>query len=145
MGYDGYMYESVWLHPETAAERGIEYGDIVKIYNERGTILAGAYVTQRVIPRVARIDHGARIDLMATDGEESTWIDRGGSNNLISPINVMSKNATGQCVSGYLCEIEKVEPNEMEEWRQQYPEAFARDYDPAYGTLFSGWVEEGGA
>jgi hypothetical protein len=31
----------------------------------------------------------------------------------------------------------------MEEWRKQYPDAFARDYDPAYGQMFSGWVEGG--
>jgi hypothetical protein len=31
----------------------------------------------------------------------------------------------------------------MEEWRNNYPEAFAREYDPAYGPLFSGWIEGG--
>jgi trimethylamine-N-oxide reductase (cytochrome c) len=46
-------------------------------------------------------------------------------------------------VDGFLVEIEKLDPAEMEQWRQQYPEAFARDYDPAYGNLFSGWVEGG--
>ena len=28
-GYDGYLYEPVWLHPTDAAERGIKQGDIV--------------------------------------------------------------------------------------------------------------------
>jgi trimethylamine-N-oxide reductase (cytochrome c) len=140
-GYDGYQYESVWLNPETAEARGIKYGDIVKIYNERGIVLAVAYVTEKVIPGDARIDHGARIDPIAT-GEDDMWIDRGGSPNLITPRNIISKNCTGHCVSGYLVEVEKLEPNEMEEWRQKYPDAFARDYDPAYGVLFSGWVEK---
>jgi trimethylamine-N-oxide reductase (cytochrome c) len=142
-GYDGYQYESVWLNPETAEARGIKYGDIVKIYNERGTILACAYVTEKVIPGNARIDHGAHIDPINTDGDDmSEWVDRGGSPNLISPSNILSKNCTGHCVSGFLVEVEKLEPNEMEEWRQKYPDAFARDYDPAYGVLFSGWVEK---
>ncbi len=140
-GYDGYQYESVWLHPETCEPRGIKHGDIVKIYNERGIILAIAYVTEKVIPGNARIDHGARIDPIATDVENNIWIDRGGSPNLITPRNPVSKNCTGHCVSGYLVEVEKLEASEMEEWRQKYPDAFARDYDPAYGVLFSGWVD----
>jgi anaerobic selenocysteine-containing dehydrogenase len=141
-GYDGYQYESVWLHPETCAARGIKHGDIVKIYNNRGIVLAIAYMTEKVIPGNARIDHGARIDPIATDVENDIWIDRGGSPNLITPRNPVSKNCTGHCVSGYLVEVEKLEPSEMEEWRQKYPDAFARDYDPAYGVLFSAWIEK---
>ena len=32
--WDGYQYEPMWIHPQTAAERGIKHHDIVKIYNE---------------------------------------------------------------------------------------------------------------
>ena len=32
---------------------------------------------------------------------------------------------------------------QMEEWRREYPEAFAREYDPASGLRFNGWVEGG--
>jgi len=145
MGYDGYMYESIWIHPETAAEKGIEYGDIVKMHNERGIVLGGAYVTERVRPGVARQDHGARLDPIndwATD--ESQRIDRGGANNMICPVRVSSPNATGMVTGGYLVELEKLEPNELEQWRKTYPDAFARDYDPAYGPLFTGWIDEGG-
>jgi trimethylamine-N-oxide reductase (cytochrome c) len=142
MGYDGYMYESLWLHPETAAARGIKHGDIVKMYNDRGIVLYAAYVTEKVHPLVARTDHGARIDPMNTSGPEKTWIDRGGSSNLITPLHILSKNCTGHTVSGFLVEVKKVEPEEMAEWRSLYPDCFARDYDPAYGTLFSGWIEK---
>jgi len=34
----------------------------VKAYNERGAVLACAYVTERLMPRVAYIDHGSRSD-----------------------------------------------------------------------------------
>ena len=61
-GRDGYQYEPIWLHPETAKERGIAHGDIVRIFNERGAVLGAAYVTERVMPRVAYMDHGARFD-----------------------------------------------------------------------------------
>jgi trimethylamine-N-oxide reductase (cytochrome c) len=53
------MYEPLWIHPTTAAERGIVSGDIVKIYNDRGITLGGAYVCERIIPGAVFQDHGA--------------------------------------------------------------------------------------
>jgi trimethylamine-N-oxide reductase (cytochrome c) len=134
-GYDGYAYEPLWIHPATAAKRGIESGDIVKVYNDRGTELFGAYVTERIIPGAVSADHGAHVDQI-TDR-----LDRGGSTDLISPTGISSSNSGGMVVSGYLVEAERLDPAEMEAWRKEYPEAFARDYDPAYGLTSSAWVE----
>ncbi|MFC1911002.1 molybdopterin dinucleotide binding domain-containing protein, partial [Chloroflexota bacterium] len=138
MGLDGYMYEPCWIHPTTAAGRGIRNGDIVNAYNERGGVLGGAYVTERIMPGVVYMDHGARCDWIVP-GE----LDRGGAINLISPGGTTSKNAGGQATSGYLVEVKKVPAAQMEEWKEKYPEAFERDYDPATGPLFNGWVEGG--
>jgi len=135
-GYDGYMYEPVWIHPSLAAEKGIVNGDIIKIFNDRGITLGGAYVTERIMPGVVYQDHGARLDII-TDR-----INRGGDNNVLSPLNPLSKNCWGMACNAFLVDIEKLDPKEMEEWRKQYPEAFNRDYDPAYGLKFSAWVEE---
>ena len=137
-GPDGYNYEPLWLNPETAKARGIDNGDIVKAFNERGSVLCGAYVTQRLMPCVAYVDHGSRCDWIIP-GE----IDRGGAINLIAPDGVTSKNCVGQATSGFLVEVEKVTPAQMEEWKKQYPEAFAREYDPASGLRFNAWVEGG--
>ncbi len=137
-GPDGYMYEPLWLNTKTAAERGIKSGDIVEVYNERGIVLGGAYVTERLMPGVAYMDHGARCDWIAP-GE----IDRGGAINLIAPTGIISKNAAGQATSGYLVEVEKVTLGQMEEWEKKYPEAFEREYDPASGLRFNAWVEGG--
>jgi hypothetical protein len=47
--------------------------------------------------------------------------------------------------NNFLVEIEKLDPREMEEWRQKYPEAFKRDYEASTGLCFNSWVEtEGG-
>jgi anaerobic selenocysteine-containing dehydrogenase len=137
-GFDGYMYEPLWLNPQEAAKRDIESGDIVKVYNDRGAVLGGAYITERLMPRVAYMDHGARCDWIVP-GE----LDRGGAINLIAPRNVLSKNTTGQATSGYLVEVEKVTMAQMEDWRKKYTEAFERDYDPASGLRFNAWVEGG--
>lgn len=134
-GIDGYMYEPVWLNPQEAEKRGIKSGDIVKVYNERGIVLGGAYVTERVRTQVAYMDHGSRCDWIKM-GE----IDRGGAPNLISPIGTTSKNASGQATSGYLVEVEKLSLAEMQEWREKYPESFAKEYDPNSGLRFNAWL-----
>ena len=135
-GADGYLYEPVWIHPKDAAARDIASGDIVKLYNDRGAVLGGAYVTERIIPGAVYQDHGARHDPI------TTGLDRGGCNNLISPANSTSKNACGMATSGYLVEVQKVTMSEMEEYQKQYPEAFSRNYDSAMGLLFDSWVQK---
>ena len=137
-GHDGYLYEPVWIHPADAAARGIKDGDIVTLVNERGTVLGGAIVWERIMPGVTYQDHGARADMISTEPGNS--IDRGGANNLISPANGTSQNCWGMATSGYLVDVQKVTANEMEEWRETYPEAFARDYNPAAGLRFVSWI-----
>jgi anaerobic selenocysteine-containing dehydrogenase len=124
-GPDGYQYHPVWLNPAEAEKHGIQHGDIVSIYNERGTVLGGAYVTERVMPGVVYIDHGAKWDPIVP-GE----IDRGGAINTIVPRNTTSKNAVGHAVSGFLVQIEKTD---MEALKRKYPEAFERPFHPCAG------------
>ncbi len=127
-GLDGYLYEPMWIHPSDAAKRGIEDGDVVDMYNERGHVLAGAYVTERIMPGVVYIDHGSRYDPIVP-GE----LDRGGAINTICPHNCTSKNCAGMVTSGFLVEVELAD---MDELRKKYPEAFSRPYDYASGQKF---------
>ncbi|WP_102379550.1 molybdopterin-dependent oxidoreductase [Raoultibacter timonensis] len=134
VGPDGYKYEPVWINPKDAEKRGIESGDIVKILNDRGWVLGGAYVTERIRESVVYQDHGARLDPI-----ESGVSDRGGANNLIAPTKTTSKNAPGEVTSGFLVDIEKVDVFELAE---RYPEAFNRPYDPDEGVGITSWIEE---
>jgi len=136
-GWDGYMYEPLWINPIDAAKRGIKDRDIVKAFNERGAVLCGALVWERIMPGAVYVDHGSRTDFIIPG-----VLDRGGAINLISPRNTMSKNCIGQATSGYLVDVEKVTGEQMEEWRRDYPEAFEREYDPASGLRFNGWIED---
>ena len=135
-GFDGYQYEPLWLNPADAEARGIADGDIVRIFNERGALLAGAYVAERIMEGSISMDHGARYDPIIP-GE----FDRGGAINTITPHNKTSKNATGMVCSSFLVEVEKVTPEMMDEWKKDYPEAFARTIDPAQGVCLAGWLE----
>ena len=136
-GRDGYMYEPVWINPKDANERGIKTGDIVKVYNERGVILCGALVFERIMPGAVSIDHGARVDSIL-----SGKIDRGGAIDLIAPDGITSKHCPGQATSSFLVQIEKLSGAEMDEWMRLYPDAFERKYDPASGLRFDAWIEE---
>ena len=134
---DGYQYEPAWLHTSTAKKRGIEHGDIIKVYNERGTVLCAAYVTERLIPNAIYVDHGSRFDPI-----DAETLDRGGAINLITPHNIISKHATGMVVSGFLVAADKVTDEEMAEWKAKYPESFGRKIDGACGVCLDGWLIE---
>ncbi|MCW8842574.1 MAG: molybdopterin-dependent oxidoreductase, partial [Rhodobacteraceae bacterium] len=51
--------EPVRINTEDAASRGIEDGDLVELYNERGTVIAGAVVSDDIMPGVVSIYEGA--------------------------------------------------------------------------------------
>ena len=138
-GYDGYMYEPCWIHPSEAEKRNIKHRDIVKVHNERGIVLCGAYVTERIRPGVAYVDHGARYDPIIPGK-----VDRGGAINTISGEGITSKRCAGQATTAYLVEVSKLSAEEILQWRRDFPEAFEREYDPASGLRFDAWVEKGG-
>ncbi len=133
-GPDGYLYEPVWLNPKDASARNIKDGDVIKIYNERGALLAGAWVTERIRPGIIYIDHGARWDPIVP-GE----LDRGGAINTITPHRTTSKNACGMVSSGFLVNIEIID---IEEIRKKYPEAFSRPYQPEAGLRLERILEQ---
>jgi len=134
-GPDGYLYEPIWLNPADAARRGIESGDVVKVFNERGGVLGGAYVTERIMPGVTYCDHGARYDPIVP-GE----LDRGGAINTICPRKTNTKNAIGIATSGFLVEVERVDLGEL---MKKYPEAFQRPYHSAAGLCMERVLAEG--
>lgn len=115
-GADGYMYEPCWIHPSDAETRGISNGDIIMIHNARGAVLAGAVVTERIIPSALSIDHGAKIDFAMLDGK---MVDRGGCINLIAPSpiekygNAKEITIPEMNVSGFLVEAIKIDPSNI--------------------------------
>ncbi|MFC1875613.1 molybdopterin-dependent oxidoreductase, partial [Chloroflexota bacterium] len=136
-GIDNYSYAPVWINPVDAAARGIVDDDIIRIYNERGSVLGGAIVTEKVMQGAIRMDKAGGDDQISPD------INRGGNPNSINLMAPMHFHGYGLAAQYYLCEIEKVTGAMWDEWRRDYPVAFERDHDPQYGPLFSGWVEGG--
>ena len=137
-GYDGYLYEPCWINPKDAEPRGIKTGDIVKVFNERGIVLCGALVFERIMPGALSVDHGARTDIIIPGK-----LDRGGAINLITPHGLTSKHAGGQATTSFLVDVQRASMEELDTWRRENPVAWNREYDRAAGLKSSAWLERG--
>jgi len=51
--------QKLWMNPQDAAVRGIADNDLVKVYNDRGTVKVRVKVTSRLIPGVCSLPQGA--------------------------------------------------------------------------------------
>lgn len=57
----------VWINPADARNRGIKDSNLIRIYNDRGSVVLPAYITSRVMPGIAVIHHGAWYQADASD------------------------------------------------------------------------------
>lgn len=96
--------EPIWMHPKDAAKRGIQNGDVVRIFNKRGQVLGGAVVTEAVMEGVVRMQEGAWYD-PKEPGKIGSLCVHGDVNVLIADIPT-SELAQGNQATA-LVEIEK--------------------------------------
>ncbi|TCP38599.1 MULTISPECIES: trimethylamine-N-oxide reductase TorA [Rhodovulum] len=99
--------EPCWMNPADAEARGLADGDVVRVFNDRGQILAGVVVTDEIRPGVVRIDEGGWFDPM-NPREIGSLCRYGDVNNLTTGI-ATSKLAQANCGQTALVEIEKFE------------------------------------
>jgi biotin/methionine sulfoxide reductase len=97
--------EPVRLHPQDAAARGIGEGDLVRIFNSRGSCLAGAVLSDAVRPGVAQLSTGAWLDVRELPGAGATCIN--GNPNVLTSDRGTSSLAQGSVGQLCLVEIEK--------------------------------------
>ena len=96
--------EPAWIHPDDAAKRGIRTGDIVRIFNDRGQVLAGAVVTDLVMPGVVQLPTGAWYD--PADPARPGSLDKHGNANVLTLDKGTSKLGQGPIAHSCLVEIE---------------------------------------
>jgi biotin/methionine sulfoxide reductase len=88
-----------------AASRGIRNGDIVRVFNERGALLAGVIVTYELRPGVVQISTGAWYDPLYPGSPGS--LDKHGNPNVLTLDKGTSRLAQGSSAQTALVEIEK--------------------------------------
>ena len=97
--------EPVVLNPADAATRNIAAGDIVRVFNDRGETLAGAILSDAVMPSVIRLATGAWYD-PATPGQIGT-LDKHGNPNVLTIDQGTSKLGQGPISHSTLVEVER--------------------------------------
>ncbi len=97
--------EPVWINPQDAEKLGIQTGDIVRVFNDRGQLLAGAYVTDWIRTGVLKISEGGWYDPQEP-GVVGT-LDKHGSYNTIGLDKPASQLSQANCGDTTLAQIEK--------------------------------------
>lgn len=97
--------EPVFLNPDDAKERGIQDGDIVRLFNGRGACLAGARVSTALMPGVVRLATGAWWDPL-TPGQPDT-LDKHGNPNVLTRDVGASSLSQGCAAQSCLVQIER--------------------------------------
>ncbi len=97
--------EPMWINPADAEKRGIKDGDIVRIFNERGQILAGAVVTEDIRPDVIWVAEGGWYNPI--NPGEANSLDAYGDVNVLTPDLGTSKLAQGNCGHKIIGDMEK--------------------------------------
>ncbi len=89
--------EPVRIHPQDAAARGIAEGDIVRLYNDRGACLAGAVLSEALLPGVVQLSTGAWYDPVDPAADKPFCV-HGNPNVLTRDIGTsrLAQGSTGQ-------------------------------------------------
>ncbi|KGQ34215.1 trimethylamine N-oxide reductase I catalytic subunit [Gallibacterium genomosp. 2] len=98
--------EPVLIHKDDAAARGIVDGDIVRIFNSRGQVLAGAVVTDGIIKGTVALHEGAWYD-PADLGQSDKPLCKNGCPNVLTRDEGTSKLAQGNSPNTCIVQVEK--------------------------------------
>ena len=91
----------LWINPADAEPRGIRNGDEVRIYNDRGTVIIPAVVTERIMPGVTAMSQGGWFK------PDKNGADRRGSINVLTDAAHPTPLAKGNPQHTNLVQVEK--------------------------------------
>ena len=99
--------EPIRIHPDDATARGVADGDIVRVHNGRGALLAAVIVSEEVRPGVVQLPTGAWYDPLEPGVEGS--LDKHGNPNMLTRDAGTSSLGQGCAAHSALVEVEKYE------------------------------------
>lgn len=73
------MQNPVFINKEDAKEKGIENGDVIRVFNDNGSFIRPASVTPTVMSGVIMIPHGATVRI-----DDESGIDMAGADNMLT-------------------------------------------------------------
>jgi len=97
--------EPMKMSTEDAAARGLRSGDVARVFNDRGALLAGVVVSNAIRPGVVQISTGAWYDPLVP-GEIGT-LDKHGNPNVLTPDRGSSRLGQGCAAQSTLVEVER--------------------------------------
>lgn len=97
--------EAILIHRDDAAARNIAEGDIVRVFNARGACLAGATITDGLLPGVVVLPTGAWLDPLEPGIPGSLCVH--GNPNVLTRDAPTSKLGQGPIAQSCLVQIEK--------------------------------------
>ena len=98
--------EPIEMHPDDASSRGINHGDIVKLYNDRGACLAGVNINDKIRTGVVQMSTGAWYD--PENPKNKNTLCKHGNPNVLTKDKGTSKLGQGPIAHSCLVEIELV-------------------------------------
>jgi len=104
---NGNPYLIARIHPKKAAEKGIKDGELMLLFNERGSVLCVARVTYRVEENTIHAYGSSNIYNPVTPGETS--MDIGGCVNILTPGKLMGSMVPGMAPNSTLLDVCKYE------------------------------------
>jgi molybdopterin guanine dinucleotide-containing S/N-oxide reductase-like protein len=108
---DGHYYWIVRINPVDAAARGLKTNDLVRVFNDRGTVICATQVTGRVPPGTVHSYESSAI--YEPLGEPGNSADRGGCINLLTPSRMMIEKSHSLACNSCLVEIQKWSRDEL--------------------------------
>ncbi len=99
--------EAITLHPADAAARGVNAGDVVRVFNDRGACLAGVKIDDGVRQGVAVLPTGAWFDPL--DPAQDNSLEKHGNPNVLTLDKGTSRLTQGSSAHTALVEVELFE------------------------------------
>ena len=97
--------EPIMINPKDAIERGVSAGDVVRVFNDRGSLLAGAVIDDGIRPGVVLMSTGAWYDPLEPGVIGS--LDKHGNPNVLTSDVRTSRIAQGCAAQTTLVQIER--------------------------------------
>jgi trimethylamine-N-oxide reductase (cytochrome c) len=104
---DGHYYWVMRLSPGDAEARGIADGDLIRAFNDRGSVILAAQVTERLVPGVVHA-YESCADYLPL-GEPGRSTERAGCVNTLTSKRYITPTSTGMAPNSCLVQVEKWE------------------------------------